>query len=106
MKIYTRYPGISAAAGGSIVFPMEIKNHTVDGCGELLVYGISIKESEKRIQAALERVGLREAGYRKEAEYSRGMRQRLGIADFLSSLPLQKLNIFLEYRKAPLLALN
>ncbi len=49
--------------------------------------GISIKESEKRIQEALERVGLREAGYRKVAEYSRGMRQRLGIADILIKDP-------------------
>ncbi len=28
LEIYTRYPGISAAAGESIVFPLEIKNNT------------------------------------------------------------------------------
>ncbi|MCR4440545.1 MAG: ABC transporter ATP-binding protein [Peptococcaceae bacterium] len=49
--------------------------------------GISPEESRKRINYALERVGLAEVGHRKVGEYSRGMRQRLGIADLLVKDP-------------------
>ena len=44
-------------------------------------------EAKKRIRQAVERVGLREAINRKVGEYSRGMRQRLGIADVLVKDP-------------------
>lgn len=49
--------------------------------------GLSKLEAEKRIHKALERVGLKKAGNRKVGEYSRGMRQRLGIADVLVKDP-------------------
>lgn len=49
--------------------------------------GISRKEGQKRIKAALERVGLEKDGDRKVGEYSHGMRQRLGIADLLIKDP-------------------
>jgi len=49
--------------------------------------GIPAEESRRRIYRALERVGLAEVGHRKVGEYSRGMRQRLGIADLLVKDP-------------------
>ncbi|MDI3480518.1 MAG: type transport system ATP-binding protein [Tepidanaerobacteraceae bacterium] len=44
-------------------------------------------EAEARIQSLLEKVGLAESADRKVKEYSRGMRQRLGIADVLLKDP-------------------
>ncbi len=44
-------------------------------------------EAEERIDALLEQVGLSEAGDRPAGTYSRGMRQRLGIADALVKAP-------------------
>ncbi|MDK2799813.1 MAG: type transport system ATP-binding protein [Clostridiales bacterium] len=49
--------------------------------------GLSRQETEKRIDALLERVRLVEAGDKKVGTYSRGMRQRLGIADMLMKDP-------------------
>ena len=49
--------------------------------------GLSREVAKERIHAALERVGLTEAAERKVGEYSRGMRQRLGIADLLVKDP-------------------
>ena len=55
---------------------------------ENLVYtgklaGLSRKAIDHRIDAALERVRLSDAGRRRVSTYSRGMRQRLGIAELL-----------------------
>jgi len=44
-------------------------------------------EAEDRIDALLDRVGLPEAGDKKVETYSRGMRQRLGLADVLVKEP-------------------
>ena len=44
-------------------------------------------EAEPRIEALLDQVGLREAADRKVGGYSRGMRQRLGLADVLIKNP-------------------
>ncbi|HHV65582.1 MAG TPA: ABC transporter ATP-binding protein [Peptococcaceae bacterium] len=49
--------------------------------------GLPRSLANKRIAQALERVGLKAAGGRKVSEYSRGMRQRLGIADVLVKDP-------------------
>ena len=49
--------------------------------------GLDPKEAKKRIYDAIERVGLKDAANRKVGEYSRGMRQRLGIADVLVKDP-------------------
>lgn len=49
--------------------------------------GLPKKTAEDRIEDAIEKVGLREAVDRKVAQYSRGMRQRLGIADILIKDP-------------------
>lgn len=49
--------------------------------------GLKSEQAEERIAMALERVGLAEEGKRKVGEYSRGMRQRLGIADVLVKDP-------------------
>jgi ABC-2 type transport system ATP-binding protein len=49
--------------------------------------GLARAQAADRIGAALERVGLAKDGCRKVGEYSRGMRQRLGIADVLIKDP-------------------
>jgi ABC-2 type transport system ATP-binding protein len=49
--------------------------------------GMSGKELETRIDQLLERVGMTEAADQKAGTYSRGMRQRLGIADVLMKDP-------------------
>jgi ABC-2 type transport system ATP-binding protein len=45
--------------------------------------GIDPSESEQRITSALERVGLPDVGHRRVGHFSRGMRQRLGVAEIL-----------------------
>lgn len=49
--------------------------------------GIPEKELDPKIDALLERVGLTEAAEQKAGTYSRGMRQRLGVADVLVKDP-------------------
>jgi len=49
--------------------------------------GLNKKEAEKRIKKALELVGMQSVAERKVGEYSRGMCQRLGIADLLVKDP-------------------
>lgn len=49
--------------------------------------GIPEPEARKRIEEALEHVGLREVAHRPVSTYSHGMRQRLGIADVLVKKP-------------------
>ena len=49
--------------------------------------GIPDRDSKKRIQEVLEQVGLSEVADRPVGTYSRGMRQRLGIADVLIKQP-------------------
>ncbi|MBO8163358.1 MAG: ABC transporter ATP-binding protein [Brevibacillus sp.] len=49
--------------------------------------GLSRVQAEERAEKLLERVGLREAARKKAGTYSRGMRQRLGLADVLIKQP-------------------
>lgn len=49
--------------------------------------GLKGKELEGRIDELLEKVGLTDAGNQKAGTYSRGMKQRLGIADVLMKDP-------------------
>lgn len=49
--------------------------------------GIPPREAEGRIGAVLERMGLSEAAHRPVATFSRGMRQRLGLAEVLLKQP-------------------
>ena len=49
--------------------------------------GLDGQELEDRIDALLERVGMTEAADKKTGTYSKGMRQRLGIADVLIKDP-------------------
>ncbi|MDD3839971.1 MAG: ABC transporter ATP-binding protein [Clostridia bacterium] len=49
--------------------------------------GIYSEQAEERIYHLFERVGLEDAANKKVGEYSRGMRQRLGIADVLIKDP-------------------
>jgi len=51
------------------------------------VNGLGGQELEDRIDALLERVGMTEAADKKTGTYSKGMRQRLGIADVLIKDP-------------------
>lgn len=49
--------------------------------------GLKRKEAGERIDAALERMGLHDVADHKVATFSRGMRQRLGVADVLIKQP-------------------
>lgn len=49
--------------------------------------GLTRKKAEPRIDGLLERVGLAQAADQKAGSFSRGMRQRLGIADVLVKSP-------------------
>lgn len=49
--------------------------------------GIPQAEAERRIEAALARVGLSEVADKRVGTFSRGMRQRLGVADVLIKQP-------------------
>ena len=49
--------------------------------------GLDGEELEKRIDTLLERVGMTQAADKRTATYSKGMRQRLGIADVLIKDP-------------------
>jgi ABC-2 type transport system ATP-binding protein len=49
--------------------------------------GLPAKEAEARIDEVLARMGLRDVGDRLVGAYSRGMRQRLGLADVLLKRP-------------------
>jgi len=51
------------------------------------INGLDGKELEERIDSLLERVGMTQAADKKTSTYSRGMRQRLGIADVLMKDP-------------------
>ena len=52
-----------------------------------MMNGLTRKEAEERASGLLERVGMTYASDRKTGTYSRGMRQRLGIADVLMKDP-------------------
>lgn len=52
-----------------------------------MMNGLTRKEAEERAVSLLERVGMTYAADRKTGTYSRGMRQRLGIADVLMKDP-------------------
>ncbi len=49
--------------------------------------GIPVPEANLRVEQLLDRVGLAEAAGKKVGKYSRGMRQRLGLADVLVKQP-------------------
>lgn len=49
--------------------------------------GLSRREGERRVDALLQRIGLQDASEKKAGKYSRGMRQRLGLADVLVKNP-------------------
>lgn len=49
--------------------------------------GLARDEAEQRIQAALAQMGLKDVAHQRVATFSRGMRQRLGLADVLLKEP-------------------
>lgn len=53
----------------------------------LLVHGVGRKKAKELTQVALERVSLVEAGNRKMAAYSKGMRQRIRLAQAIAHQP-------------------
>ncbi|MBY0374478.1 MAG: ABC transporter ATP-binding protein [Bryobacteraceae bacterium] len=53
----------------------------------LLLFGYSTKEAEERAWKAIERVNLQEAAGRKVAGYSKGMRQRIRLAQSIAHEP-------------------
>lgn len=53
----------------------------------LLLYGYSRSDAERKAWSALERVGLTEAATRKVASYSKGMRQRVRLAQAIAHDP-------------------
>jgi len=53
----------------------------------LLVHGVERKKAKELTQVALERVSLVEAGNRKMAAYSKGMRQRIRLAQAIAHQP-------------------
>ncbi|MGI6485684.1 MAG: ABC transporter ATP-binding protein [Tepidanaerobacteraceae bacterium] len=103
--------GLSEPTSGSISIadldpvhqPLEVKNivgYMPDNMGfytdmtgmENLFYtaklnGLSLDKAKNKIENLLVKVGLKDASNRKVREYSRGMRQRLGIADVLLKDP-------------------
>lgn len=84
-------------------YPMEVKRKVGylpddvgfyedrDGLDNLMytamLNGMSEREAEERAWNLLERVGLKEAAAKRTGAYSRGMRQRLGLADVLIKRP-------------------
>jgi ABC-2 type transport system ATP-binding protein len=54
----------------------------------LSVHGLSPKEAEEKTWRAIERVGLVEAAHRKVAAYSKGMRQRIRLAQSIAHEPM------------------
>jgi ABC-2 type transport system ATP-binding protein len=53
----------------------------------LSVHGLSPKDAEEKTWRAIERVGLIEAAHRKVAAYSKGMRQRIRLAQSIAHEP-------------------
>lgn len=49
--------------------------------------GIAMKQAEQQAEQLLQRVGLQHASHKKVSAFSRGMRQRLGLADVLIKQP-------------------
>lgn len=94
---------VSVCGINSTVHPIEVKRrvgYLPDDVGfydqlsgrENLLYTarlnrLSWKEAERRVDDLLARVGLQEASGKKAGKYSRGMRQRLGLADVLVKNP-------------------
>jgi ABC-2 type transport system ATP-binding protein len=103
--------GLTEPSGGSVRVlgfdplrqPLEVKRrvgYLPDSVGfydnlsarENLAYtarlsGIPSAEAQKRIDAAIARVGLAEVGNRRTSTFSHGMRQRLGLAEVLVKQP-------------------
>jgi ABC-2 type transport system ATP-binding protein len=96
--------GTSTVCGlDSTRYPMEVKRKVGylpddvgfyddrDGLDNLMytamLNGMSEREAEERAWHLLERVGLKEAAHKRTGAYSRGMRQRLGLADVLIKRP-------------------
>lgn len=79
MKILGYATQYDAAPRGSTGFDFVLAG--------LLLHGYSKAEAEKRTWAALERVSLTQAGNRKVAAYSKGMRQRVRLAQAIAHDP-------------------
>src|SRR5689334_1365046 len=56
-------------------------------CCYLRLFGFSPTETERLAWEAIDRVGLREAAHRKIAGYSKGMRQRIKLAQAIAHRP-------------------
>ncbi|AXS41404.1 ABC transporter ATP-binding protein [Breoghania sp. L-A4] len=81
-------PGSAAARGASAYLPEAVAfQKTLSGEEVLRFYARLKGEDPAKAVALLERVGLAEAGKRRVGTYSKGMRQRLGLAQALIGRP-------------------
>ena len=68
-----------------VFYPWMTPREFLDHVGR--IFGLKASERSTRTQELLEQVGLAEAGKRRIAGFSRGMRQRLGLAQALVNRP-------------------
>ncbi|WP_068310363.1 ABC transporter ATP-binding protein [Polycladidibacter hongkongensis] len=80
-------PGSAHARNCTAYLPENVSFHpALTGAEVLRMFG-TLKKTRENISALLDRVGLGEAGQRRVGTYSKGMRQKLGLAQVLLSKP-------------------